>query len=36
MAQTIKHLRDLLAKIKGDPERALALLPRESELRSLG
>src|SRR4051812_30735165 len=36
MAQTTKHLRDLLEKIKGDAERALALLPSEAELRSLG
>jgi len=27
MAQATKHLRDLLEKIKGDTERALALLP---------
>jgi predicted Zn-ribbon and HTH transcriptional regulator len=36
MAQTTKDLRDLLDKIKGDPQRALALLPSEAELRSLG
>jgi rubrerythrin len=35
MAQTTKHLRDLLEKIKGDAQRALALLPSEAELRSL-
>ncbi len=32
MAQTNDHLRDLLEKIKGDAERALALLPSEPEL----
>ena len=36
MAQTTHHLRDLLEKIKGDAQRALALLPGEAELRSLG
>ena len=36
MAQTANHIRDLLEKIKGDAERALALLPSETELRSLG
>ena len=36
MAQTTNHLRDLLEKIKGDARRALALLPSEPELRSLG
>ena len=36
MAQTTNHLRDLLEKIKGDAQRALALLPSETELRSLG
>jgi predicted Zn-ribbon and HTH transcriptional regulator len=36
MAQTTKHLRDLLEKIKADAERALALLLGEGELRSLG
>ena len=36
MAQTTNHLRDVLEKIKGDAERALALLPSEGELRSLG
>jgi hypothetical protein len=36
MAQTTNHIRDLLEKIKGDAERALALLPSETELRSLG
>src|SRR5437867_2741325 len=36
MAQTTNHLRDLLEKIKGDAQRALALLPSEAELRSLG
>jgi hypothetical protein len=36
MARTTKHLRDLLEKIKGDAQRALALLPSESDLRSLG
>jgi hypothetical protein len=36
MAQTTNHLRDLLEKIKGGAERALALLPSEPELRSLG
>jgi predicted Zn-ribbon and HTH transcriptional regulator len=36
MAQTTNHLRDLLEKIKGDAERALALLPSGDELRSLG
>src|SRR5204863_10170350 len=35
MAQTTNHLRDLLEKIKGDAQRALALLPSEAELRSL-
>jgi rubrerythrin len=36
MAQTINHLRNLLEKIKGDAQRALAFLPSEAELRSLG
>ena len=36
MAQTTNHLRDRLEKIKGDAQRALALLPSETELRSLG
>jgi hypothetical protein len=36
MAQTSNHLRDLLEKIKDDAQRALALLPSEPELRSLG
>ena len=36
MAKTTNDLRDLLEKIKGDVERALALLPSEPELRSLG
>ena len=35
MAQTTEDLRDLLEKIKGDAQRALALLPNEAELRSL-
>jgi len=35
MAQTTHHLRDLLEKIKGDAQRALALLPSGDELRSL-
>jgi len=36
MAQTTNHLGDLLEKIKGDAQRALALLPSEPGLRSLG
>jgi hypothetical protein len=36
MAETTNHLRDLLEKIKGDAQRALALLPSETELQSLG
>ena len=36
MAQTEDSLRDLIEKIKGDAQRALALLPSEPELRSLG
>jgi len=36
MAQTTNHLRDLLEKIKGDAQRALALLSNGDELRSLG
>ena len=36
MAPTTNHLRDLLEKIKGDAQRALALLPSETELRYLG
>ena len=36
MAQTTGHLRDLLEKIKGDAQRALALLSTATELRSLG
>jgi hypothetical protein len=36
MAQTRNDLRDLLEKIKGDAQRALALLPNYGELRSLG
>jgi hypothetical protein len=36
MAQTTNDLRDLLEKIKGDAQRALALLPSEPELRSPG
>jgi predicted Zn-ribbon and HTH transcriptional regulator len=35
MAQTEDSLRDILEKIKGDAQRALALLPSEPELRSL-
>ncbi len=35
-AQTEDSLRDILEKIKGDAQRALALLPSEPELRSLG
>jgi len=35
MAETTDHLRDLLEKIRNDAQRALALIPRESELRSL-
>ena len=35
MAQTTNDLRDILEKIKGDAQRALALLPGEAELRSL-
>jgi len=35
MAQTTNHVRDLLEKIKGDAQRALALLPSEGELPSL-
>jgi len=35
MAKTTNDLRDLLEKIKGDAQRALALLPSEAELRSL-
>jgi hypothetical protein len=34
MAQTTNLLRDLLEKIKGDAQRALALLPSEAELTS--
>jgi predicted nucleic acid-binding Zn ribbon protein len=36
MAQTTNHLRDILEKIRDDAQRALALLPSEAELRSLG
>jgi rubrerythrin len=36
MAETTKHLRDLLEKIKADAQRALAHLPNDGELRSLG
>ena len=36
MAETTNDLRNLLEKIKGDAQRALALLPSGSELRSLG
>jgi hypothetical protein len=36
MAQTRNDLRDLLEKIKGDAQRALAFLPSDGELRSLG
>jgi rubrerythrin len=36
MAQTANRLRDLLEKIRDDAQRALALLPSETELRSLG
>ena len=36
MAQATKYLRDLLEKIKGDTQRALAFLPSDGELRSLG
>jgi hypothetical protein len=36
MAQARNDLRDLLEKIKGDAQRALAVLPSEAELRSLG
>jgi hypothetical protein len=32
MAQTTNHLRDLLEKIKGDAERALALLPERNRI----
>jgi Zn finger protein HypA/HybF involved in hydrogenase expression len=36
MAQTENRLRDFLEKIRDDAQRALALLPSETELRSLG
>ncbi len=36
MAQTEDSLRDILEKIKGEAQRALALLSSEPELRSLG
>ena len=36
MAQTENRLKDLLEKIRDDAQRALALLPSETELRSLG
>ena len=36
MAQTNDHLRDILEKIKGDAQRALALVVSEPELQSLG
>jgi len=35
MAQTENHLKDLLEKIRDAAQRALALLPSETELRSL-
>ncbi len=36
MAQAANRLKDLLEKIRDDAQRALALLPSETELRSLG
>ncbi len=36
MAQTANRLKVLLEKIRDDAQRALALLPTETELRSLG
>jgi rubrerythrin len=36
MAQTANRLKDLLEKIRDDAHRALALIPSEGELRSLG